>query len=55
MPLVTGVSDRLVALEQGHIVTIGTADEVLNHPQVVASYLGTTTDVIARSGARTQT
>jgi branched-chain amino acid transport system ATP-binding protein len=54
MPLVTGVSDRLVALEQGHIVTMGTADEVLNHPQVVASYLGTTTEVISRSGARTK-
>ncbi len=52
MPLVTSVSDRLVALDQGHVVTIGSPDEVLNHPEVVASYLGSTSEVIARSGAR---
>jgi branched-chain amino acid transport system ATP-binding protein len=51
MPLVTAVSDRLVALETGHVVTIGSADEVLHHPDVVASYLGNTEAVIARSGA----
>jgi branched-chain amino acid transport system ATP-binding protein len=50
MPLVSAVSDRLVALDQGRVVTEGTADEVLAHPEVVASYLGTTDEVIARSG-----
>jgi branched-chain amino acid transport system ATP-binding protein len=54
MPLITAVSDRLVALDQGRIVTIGSADEVLAHPQVVASYLGSTEAVIARSGARSE-
>jgi branched-chain amino acid transport system ATP-binding protein len=52
MPLITAVSDRLVALDQGHVVTEGSADHVLHHPEVVASYLGNTDEVIARSGAR---
>jgi branched-chain amino acid transport system ATP-binding protein len=53
MPLVTAVSDRLLALDQGHVVTIGAPDDVLNHPEVVESYLGNTKEVIARSGAVT--
>lgn len=52
MPLITAVADRLMALDQGHVVTIGTSDEVLNHPEVVASYLGGSEEVIARSGSR---
>jgi len=52
MPLITGISDRMVALDLGAVVTIGTPDEVVNHPQVVASYLGTDENVIARSGER---
>jgi branched-chain amino acid transport system ATP-binding protein len=53
MPLITGISDRMVALDLGSVVTIGSPDEVVNHPQVVASYLGTDQNVIARSGTRT--
>ncbi|MCC5951936.1 MAG: MFS transporter [Acidimicrobiia bacterium] len=52
MPLVTSISDRLVALDQGAVVTEGSADHVLHHERVVASYLGVTDDVIARSGTR---
>jgi branched-chain amino acid transport system ATP-binding protein len=52
MPLITAVSDRMAALELGRKVTEGTPDEVLHHPQVVASYLGTDAAVIQRSGAR---
>ena len=55
MPLITSISDRLVALDQGRVVTIGPPDEVLHHPEVVASYLGTTPEVIARSGAGSAT
>ena len=51
MPLVTSVADRLIALDQGHVVTVGTPDEVLHHPEVVAAYLGGAEEVIARSGA----
>jgi branched-chain amino acid transport system ATP-binding protein len=41
MPLICSVSDRLLALELGRVVTIGKPDDVLRDPQVVASYLGT--------------
>ncbi len=40
MQLLTGVADRLVALDAGAVVTEGDADSVLSHPQVVAAYLG---------------
>jgi branched-chain amino acid transport system ATP-binding protein len=53
MPLITAVSDRMVALELGRKVTEGPPDEVLHHPQVVASYLGSDAAVIRRSGAPT--
>ena len=52
MPLVTSVADRLVAMDQGRVIAEGDSDEVLRHPAVVASYLGTNADVLARSGAR---
>jgi ABC-type branched-subunit amino acid transport system ATPase component/MFS family permease len=54
MPLVTRVADRMVALDQGRIVAEGAPAEVLAHPDVVASYLGSNQDVIARSGSRTE-
>jgi hypothetical protein len=40
----------MIALDLGSIVTIGTATEVINHPAVVASYLGDSTAAVARSG-----
>ena len=55
MPLVTGVADRLVALELGHVITTGDPHDVLAHPGVLASYLGGSDDVIARSGTRAGT
>ena len=50
MPLVTAVSDRLVAMDQGRVIAAGDPGAVLHHPDVVASYLGTDEAVIARSG-----
>jgi branched-chain amino acid transport system ATP-binding protein len=50
MSLIASVSDRLVALDQGRVVTIGTPDEVLAHPEVVESYLGSDRAAIGRSG-----
>jgi branched-chain amino acid transport system ATP-binding protein len=50
MPLITAVSDRLVAMDQGAVIAVGSPTEVLHDPAVVASYLGTTATVIARSG-----
>ncbi|MFM2071797.1 MAG: hypothetical protein RLZZ623_2060 [Actinomycetota bacterium] len=49
MPLVSSISDRLLALDQGRIITTGTPSEVLLHPQVIESYLGTDPSALARS------
>ena len=51
MPLITAVSDELIAMELGRVLTRGRPDDVLDHPAVVASYLGTDEDAIFRSGA----
>ncbi|MCB0977506.1 MAG: ATP-binding cassette domain-containing protein, partial [Acidimicrobiales bacterium] len=51
MSLISSVSDRLVAFDQGRVVTDGTPDEVLAHPAVVESYLGGDAAVIGRSGS----
>ncbi len=50
IPLVSAIADRLVALDMGRVVTTGPPDEVLAHPQVVESYLGTSSAAISRSG-----
>jgi ABC-type branched-subunit amino acid transport system ATPase component/predicted MFS family arabinose efflux permease len=54
MPLITTVSDEILALELGAVVTRGTPDEVLSDARVISSYLGGDIDVINRSGATTQ-
>ena len=51
MPLITTVADRIVALDLGRVVIEGDADTVLNDSHVVASYLGSTREVIERSGS----
>jgi len=53
MPLITGVSDRLIALELGAVVVEGDADTVLSNKRVVDAYLGGDLDIINRSGAAT--
>jgi branched-chain amino acid transport system ATP-binding protein len=53
MPLISSVSDELLALEQGRVVTRGTPDEVLNDERVIEAYLGTSEKVIKRSGVVT--
>ena len=53
MPLITGVSDEIIALELGEVVVRGTPQEVITNPRVVSSYLGGDIDVINRSGAST--
>jgi branched-chain amino acid transport system ATP-binding protein len=52
MPLLLSISEELLALELGAVVTRGAPLDVLEHPQVVASYLGTSEDAINRSGNR---
>jgi ABC-type branched-subunit amino acid transport system ATPase component len=51
MPLICTVSDRLLALEQGHVIASGAPQDVLRDPQVVASYLGSNEATRNRSGA----
>jgi ABC-type branched-subunit amino acid transport system ATPase component len=50
IPFVSEVSDRLLALEQGRVIATGRPSDVLEHPDVIESYLGTTGAAIARSG-----
>jgi ABC-type branched-subunit amino acid transport system ATPase component len=52
VPLLTAITDRMLALDLGQVVTIGTATEVIHHPAVVASYLGESEAAVARSGPR---
>jgi branched-chain amino acid transport system ATP-binding protein len=52
IPLVTDISDRLVALDMGRVIASGDPTDVIVHPQVVESYLGTSSAAISRSGSR---
>ena len=51
MPLITSVSDEILALELGQTVLRGTPEEVISDPRVISAYLGGDVDVINRSGA----
>jgi ABC-type branched-subunit amino acid transport system ATPase component/MFS family permease len=53
MPLISAVSDELIALDQGRFVTRGRPAEVLEDERVVESYLGTTEEAVNRSGSLT--
>jgi branched-chain amino acid transport system ATP-binding protein len=45
MSLVSRVSDRVLAMNQGEMLALGTPAEVQSHPGVVEAYLGTTDDM----------
>jgi len=50
IPFVSEVSDRLLAFEQGRVIATGLPADVLAHPDVIESYLGTSSAAITRSG-----
>ena len=50
MPLLAGLCDRLIAMELGQVLVEGTPADVLDHPAVIAAYLGTDAAAIHRSG-----
>ncbi|MFT4240912.1 MAG: ABC transporter ATP-binding protein [Acidovorax sp.] len=45
MSLVSKVSDRVLAMNQGEVVALGSPREVQSHPRVAEAYLGTIDDV----------
>ena len=51
MPLLRAICNKMIALELGGIIAEGTPEEVLEHPAVIESYLGTDDTAINRSGA----
>jgi ABC-type branched-subunit amino acid transport system ATPase component/ABC-type branched-subunit amino acid transport system permease subunit len=50
MPLIMGLSDRIVAMDAGQVVAIGSPQGVRSNPIVVESYLGGNLAAIERSG-----
>jgi branched-chain amino acid transport system ATP-binding protein len=40
MKVIMTISDRILAINQGQPITLGTPAEVANHPEVIAAYLG---------------
>ena len=54
MPLISSISDEIIALDLGAVVPQGPPDVVLTDPHVVSSYLGGDITVINRSGAASE-
>ncbi|MBW3588166.1 MAG: MFS transporter [Actinobacteria bacterium] len=53
MSLISSISDELLAMDQGSVLLRGDPTEVLDDERVIESYLGTSQDIIQRSGVRT--
>jgi ABC-type branched-subunit amino acid transport system ATPase component/ABC-type branched-subunit amino acid transport system permease subunit len=55
MPLIMSISDHIYCLEAGAIIASGAPEDVRRDPAVVASYLGTDSRAIERSGTVSST
>lgn len=55
LPLLSRLSDRMLAMNLGRVIAAGTPDEVRTDPAVVTSYLGADQAAIHRSGLRLAT
>jgi energy-coupling factor transporter ATP-binding protein EcfA2 len=52
LPLLSAISQRMIAMELGQVLVTGTPSEVTSDPRVLSSYLAASDDVIHRSGSR---
>ncbi|HVE18273.1 MAG TPA: ATP-binding cassette domain-containing protein, partial [Ilumatobacteraceae bacterium] len=52
LPLISAISDTLIALDHGELIATGLPADVLTHPDVVESYLGNNAAARQRSGLR---
>src|SRR5581483_12136348 len=52
IPLIMGLSNRIVAMDAGRVIAAGRPDEVRTNPLVVEAYLGGTVAAIERSDTR---
>jgi ABC-type branched-subunit amino acid transport system ATPase component/ABC-type branched-subunit amino acid transport system permease subunit len=50
MPMLMGLCDRVYALDQGSVIAEGAPAQIREDPAVIASYLGTSSTAISRSG-----
>jgi ABC-type branched-subunit amino acid transport system ATPase component len=51
IPLIMGLSDRIVAMDAGSVIAVGRPEQVRVNPLVVEAYLGGSLAAIERSGA----
>lgn len=51
IPLIMGISDRIVAMADGEVISSGTPEQVRSDPLVIDAYLGGSITAIERSGS----